>query len=79
EGAYRALRDDHRGRKRKRNPLEEENERLRTQVACPERCAHQAETIIERSGSTLRTTQVSHTKNSLISKWNSLIALGTFR
>ena len=47
EGAYRALRDDHRGRKRKRSPLEEENERLRNQVARLERRLHQAETIIE--------------------------------
>lgn len=47
EGAYRALRDDHRGRKRKRSPLEEENERLRNQVARLERRLDQAETIIE--------------------------------
>ena len=47
EGAYRALRDDHRGRKRKRSPLEEENERLRNQVARLERRLNQAETIIE--------------------------------
>ncbi len=47
EGAYHALRDDHRGRKRKRSLLEEENERLRNQVARLERRPHQAETIIE--------------------------------
>jgi cell shape-determining protein MreC len=47
EGAYHALRDDHRGRKRKRSLLEEENERLRNQVARLERRLNQAETIIE--------------------------------
>lgn len=46
-GALQALRDDKRGRKRKRHPLEDDNERLRKQNA---RLAHrleQAETIIE--------------------------------
>ena len=46
-GALRALRDDKRGRKTTKHPLEDENERLRKQN---ERLAHrleQAETIIE--------------------------------
>ena len=47
EGACRALRDDHRGRKRKRSLLEEENKRLRNQVARLERRLNQAGTIIE--------------------------------
>jgi len=47
EGARRALSDDKRGRRRRRNPLEGENERLRRKVARLQRRLEQAQTIIE--------------------------------
>ena len=47
EGARRALSDEKRGRRRSRNPVEVENERLRKKVARLERQLHQANTIIE--------------------------------
>lgn len=46
-GALACLRDDKRGRKPSRHPLEEENERLRKQLARTERRLQQAETIID--------------------------------
>ena len=47
DGALRALKDDKRGRRPSRNPVETENERLRKKVARLERHLHQANTIIE--------------------------------
>lgn len=47
QGKLQALRDDKRGRKRKRHPLEEENQRLRKKLARMERRLDQAQTIIE--------------------------------
>ena len=47
EGGHRALGDDKRGRRRRKNPLEAENERLRRKVARLERRLEQAQTIIE--------------------------------
>ena len=46
-GALSGLRDDKRGRKPTRHPLEEENERLRKQLARTEKRLQQAETIID--------------------------------
>jgi transposase len=46
-GALSSLRDDKRGRKPSRHPLEEENERLRKQLARTEKRLQQAETIID--------------------------------
>ena len=46
-GALRALRDDKRGRKATKHPLEDENERLRKQNERLQRRLEQAETIIE--------------------------------
>jgi transposase len=46
-GALRALRDDKRGRKATKHPLEDENEKLRSQNARLARRLEQAETIIE--------------------------------
>ncbi|MBE7557723.1 transposase [bacterium] len=46
-GALACLRDDKRGRKPSRHPLEEENERLRKQLARTERRLQQAENIID--------------------------------
>lgn len=47
EGGRGALGDDKRGRKRRRNPLEAENEKLRKKTARLERALAQANTIIE--------------------------------
>lgn len=47
KGAQSALRDDARGRKRMKHPLESENERLRKQVARLEGRLRQAEAIID--------------------------------
>ena len=47
EGARSALRDDKRGRKRRRNPLEVELEKLRKENERLKRRLHQAETIID--------------------------------
>lgn len=47
EGGRHALSDDKRGRRRRRNPLEAENERLRRKVARLERRLEQAQTIVE--------------------------------
>jgi transposase len=46
-GALSGLRDDKRGRKPSRHPLEEENERLRKQLERTEKRLQQAETIID--------------------------------
>lgn len=47
KGAQDALKDDKRGRKKVRHPLEEENERLHKQITRLERRLKQAETIID--------------------------------
>jgi len=47
KGAQSALRDDARGRKHTKHPLESENERLRKQIARLERRLQQAEAIID--------------------------------
>ena len=47
QGVQQGLRNDKRGRKPTRHPLQDENERLRKQLARTERRLEQAETIIE--------------------------------
>jgi cell shape-determining protein MreC len=47
KGAQCALKDDKRGRKSTKHPLEEENERLRKRIGRLERRLRQAETVID--------------------------------
>jgi len=47
EGALSALKDDKRGRKRTKHPLEKENERLKKANVCLERRLSQAEAVID--------------------------------